>query len=101
MTKLRLEDCPPELREQILRKLKEQAPIAAKVTVYCVAYRVGSRWMATGFSPNFKTMYRTVKKMCCASGKAAAETIAGNPPARLVTAVVERDQVKDSDETQH
>lgn len=91
MTRLRIEDFPPAMRAQIQRKLRELDPASQKVTVYAMAYRVGSRWMATAFSPNHKFMATAVKQMCCSTGKAAAQTIAGNPPARLVTATVDAD----------
>ncbi|CAB4194402.1 hypothetical protein UFOVP1254_42 [uncultured Caudovirales phage] len=91
MARLRLEDCPPEIQAQLLRKLKEQEPLVQKITVYAMAYRVGSRWFATGFNPNKRTMTLAVQKQCVITAKAAAETVAGNPPARLVTATIEKE----------
>jgi hypothetical protein len=58
-----------------------------------MAYRVGSRWFATTFNPNKRIMTQMVNKQCVITAKAAAETVAGNPPARLVTATIEKEML--------
>jgi hypothetical protein len=82
---IKLSDCPPALHAAIMAQLeKEGRALPQTIVRYALAYRVWKDWCVGPETENLKLVTKQALKLQTISGKAAAETLAGNPPAVVV-----------------